>query len=176
MTTNLTARTSSVTSAHVDTVDARVTVLTRIGAADGYAADVAALVLASVDPARHDWTVRGAVGAAIVAWIGETDASQTVAGEDGKRVRTTFGKGVDAVAAHVRRAVSGKTEGPVTDDGSADDAGSDDDAPEDETPETPDFLALAVQAAATAVANGVAADDLLAAISAALVESMALAA
>lgn len=170
---NLNYSTRIVTAAHVDTADARVTVLTRIGSADGHAADVSAFVLASVAP-TFDWTARGAVGSAIVSWLAcEGDAPAQTEDRDGKRVRTTFGRGVDAVAAHMRRALGGPVQGcdPAPVDGDDENDG-DDETPEND--ETPDYLALAVQAAFTAVAHGVDGHDLMAAIEAVMVETLAL--
>lgn len=157
MTKNLTARTASITAGHVDTPDARVHIVTRIGAADGYALDVAEFVYLAA-PVETDWSARGAVPKAIVAWIG-ADVAQTEE-RDGKRVRTTFGKGVDAVAKHLRTFVTVPASGA---DADAAEEGFDT-TPEVIVPETPDYLALAVEAATRAVSNGVDAGALVDAI------------
>lgn len=130
-------------------------------------AESAPLVVAYA-PEGFDWTARGAVPSVIHAWavgavVGtefEVPAQKT--GSKGEQTATDYGRGVDALAKAVKALVK-----PVPADTDAD-AGEGDDAGSDETPAAPDYVALAVQAAALAAEHGHNVEDVVAAIKAAL--------
>lgn len=104
----------------------------------------------------RDWSARGAIAAAIRAVVGETNKPLTTTvgeGEDARKVDTDYGRGFRALSDKIRNLRAAETKrmkALAADESSADESSAD--APADETP---DYMALAIQAAATAVDNGV---------------------
>lgn len=89
----------------------RTSALTTIGRADERAEAIARAIAANL-PEGFDPAARGAIANVIHQWAGGK-GQQTVAGPedaDGKaaRVRTPYGKGLDAVAYHLRPLVKGE--------------------------------------------------------------------
>lgn len=86
----------------------RISTVRSIGAAERKTGEVAGEIVASV-PDTWDWTARGAVPQAILAWVTEGDVDSAPAqkkGPKGAQTVTDFGRGVDklrkAVAELVR--------------------------------------------------------------------------
>lgn len=80
-----------------------------------YAEAIAADVVAATSE-TYDWTARGAVPAAILAALGLTKdtAPKQREGKAGEQTATDFGRGMDAVAAQVRKLIKSDDPKPVT--------------------------------------------------------------
>jgi hypothetical protein len=94
-----------------------VTTLTRIGSGVRLTEQSAPLVIAHM-PDEYDWTARGAVPQAVIAWAmadaadgAEVPAQKT--GAKGSQKSTDFGRGVDTLSKAVKRLLDGP-EKPVT--------------------------------------------------------------
>lgn len=163
---------STDTTGHLTTTNARLAAVCQMGLAADYASDIAATIYLGAD-ALTDWTARGAVSKAIVAWVGQ-DEAQTMADPEHQcekcgtddackiaRVRTTFGKGVDAVAFHLRKMTAAPKTAPVAEESDAEESDAEDSGAESGAV---DYAALAVAAFTLAVKNGADAAELMSVI------------
>lgn len=92
-----------------------VSLIKRIGVGVRLTEDTAPEVIASM-PAEYDWTKRGAVPAAVIAWAtadGE-EAPKQATGPKGNQTVTDFGRGVNTLSKAVKRLLSGDDDKPVT--------------------------------------------------------------
>lgn len=76
-----------------------------IGKGERLSVEAATAIVASV-PDTYDWTARGAVPSAIIAWSGGADVKQKT-GPVGQQTMTDFGLGVDKLRHAVRKVLNG---------------------------------------------------------------------
>lgn len=150
--TTTTTTPAAVVAATAETMATRVATVRIIGKGERLTAVAVPEILAS-RPEGFDPAVRGAITGLVHAWAcgdAPRPAVSSGKGEDSKR--TDYGVGVAVLSAAVKRAIAAESTPDASEGEGTEDAAGESTTGE---PATPDYLALAVQACATALANGV---------------------